>query len=380
MATIDWYNATFSAGNSTAFGEFDSDSQFVTDSVKVLRYIVRSLGYPSMQLEIYPEHVFTAFESATMKYSTIVNEYKIADNLLNVYGQDPSEDLTKAGIYGNLSAIFEISSMYGQEAIIRNSLKTEIYTASINIIPGQQEYDLRGVIPQYTNSNVQILQIYHYPRMYNTAVFDPMINPGFNMASVMMEFGGVYASNARLVIMPIYETLLKMQTLELTQQIRRSHFGFQLRKNKVIFFPVPSQYDSSQIAVDYVLKSDKYANSIKDDSINNVSNFPIKNYLKYSDINTPGRNWIQRYTLALTKEILGIVRSKYATIPYPEGDTSLDGDTLRQQAGNEQDKLIEELKTMLQQSSMHKLIQKKKDMTQFIQVINSKVPSRIYIG
>jgi len=27
---------------------------------------------------------------------------------------------------------------------------------------------------------------------------------------------------------------------------------------------------------------------------------------------------------------LGIVRSKYATVPYPEGDTSLDGDTLRQ--------------------------------------------------
>jgi|GEM_PF-2906981 len=62
--------------------------------------------------------------------------------------------------------------------------------------------------------------------MYNTAVFDPMINPGFNMASVMMEFGGVYASNARLVIMPLFETLLKMQALELNQQIRRSKYGF----------------------------------------------------------------------------------------------------------------------------------------------------------
>jgi hypothetical protein len=157
MTAIDWYNSTFSAGASTAFGEFDSDPQFVTDSTKVLKYIVRSLGYPSMQLEIYPEHIFTAFESATMKYSTIVNEYKITDNLLNVYGQYPSQDLTKAGIYGNLSTIFEISAMYGQEAIIRNSLHTEIYTASIDIIAGQQEYDLTQCIPQYTNSNVQIL-------------------------------------------------------------------------------------------------------------------------------------------------------------------------------------------------------------------------------
>lgn len=378
MTAIDWYNSTFSAGASTAFGEFDSDPQFVTDSTKVLKYIVRSLGYPSMQLEIYPEHIFTAFESATMKYSTIVNEYKITDNLLNVYGQDPSQDLTKAGIYGNLSTIFEISAMYGQEAIIRNSLHTEIYTASIDIIAGQQEYDLTQCIPQYTNSNVQILQIYHYPRMYNTSVFDPMINPGFNMASVMMEFGGVYASNARLVVMPVFETLLKMQALELSQQIRRSNFGFQLRKNKVLFFPTPETEDN--IMLDYVLKSDKYANSIKNNSVNNVSNFPINTHIRYQDINMPGRNWIQRYALALTKQILGIVRAKYSTVPYPQGDTSLDGDTLRQQATAEQDKLVEELKLMLQQSSMNKLIQKKKDMAQFLQVINSKIPSRIYIG
>ena len=132
--------------------------------------------------------------------------------------------------------------------------------------------------------------------------------------------------------------------------------------------------------IDYILKSDKFANSIKDDTINNVSNFPIKNYLKYSDINTPGRNWIQRFTLALTKQILGIVRSKYSTVPYPQGDTSLDGETLRQEAVTEQDKLIEELKIMLQESSMSKLIQKKKDIAQNLQIINSKVPSRIFIG
>ena len=111
MPTIDWYNVTFSASGSTAFQAFDSDAQFVTDSIKVLRYVVRSLGYPSMQLQIYPEHVFTAFECATMKYSTIVNEYKISDNMLNVYGQDPTQDLSKAGIYANLNSVFELSSM-----------------------------------------------------------------------------------------------------------------------------------------------------------------------------------------------------------------------------------------------------------------------------
>ena len=49
-----------------------------------------------------------------MKYTTIVNEAKIADNLLNVYGANPKTDLTKAGIYGNMSTVFEISAMYAQ--------------------------------------------------------------------------------------------------------------------------------------------------------------------------------------------------------------------------------------------------------------------------
>lgn len=372
------FNAPYLIGTSSAWGVFDADNDYITDSVKIYNYVIRSLGFPIVNLQFNPQHIFTAFQSAIMKYSTIVNEAKIADHLLSVYGSSPSQDLTKAGIMSSLSSIFQISSMYGQESIIRSSKQVEIYTASVTVTPQVQEYDLRDWIPQYTNSNVQIVQIYHYPRMYNTAVYDPMINPGFNMASVMNQFGGVYANNARLVIMPVFETLLKMQALQFSQQIRRSHYGFELRKNKLIIYPQPLQ--QTQIAIDYLLRSDKYANSIKEDVVNNISNFPIKDYIMYTDINIPGRNWIQRFTLALAKEILGMIRSKYDTIPYPQGEASLDGQTLRQQATTQQDKLVEQLKFILQQSSLHRMIEKKKDMSENIQIINSKSPMPIYIG
>ncbi|HRR51935.1 MAG TPA: hypothetical protein P5301_00480 [Bacteroidales bacterium] len=49
-----------------------------------------------------------------MKYTSIVNEYKITDHLLNVYGGDPTNDLTRAAIYENLSSTFRISSVYAQ--------------------------------------------------------------------------------------------------------------------------------------------------------------------------------------------------------------------------------------------------------------------------
>lgn len=375
---IDWYAVTYSAGSSSAFGVYDSDPVYVTQSQRLIKYVVRSLGWPVMQIQILPDHVFTAFESAIMKYTAIVNQVVISDNMLNVYGQSPDADLTKAGIYGNLSSIIQISSMYGQEAIIRQSLHTEIYTATVSVETNKQQYDLSECIPHYTNSNVQLLQVYHFPRLYRTAMLDPMVNPGFNMASVMTQFGGVYQSNARLIIMPVFETLLKLQTLQLTDTIRRSHFGFELRKNKLILMPTPTL--GQDVLIDYVLRSDKYDNSVRPNVVNSIANYPILTNLPYRDINTVGRTWIYRYTLALVKQILGLVRSKYSAIPYPQGQQTLDGQTLRNEAVAEQERLVQQLKLILEQTTMHRLIEKKREMSENLQIINSKIPLRIYIG
>jgi hypothetical protein len=36
--------------------------------------------------------------------------------------------------------------------------------------------------------------------------------------------------------------------------------------------------------------------------------------------------WIFEYTLAKAKEVLGLVRNKYSTIPIPGADVTLNGD------------------------------------------------------
>ena len=73
--------------------------------------------------------------------------------------------------------------------------------------------------------------------------------------------------------------------------------------------------------------------------------------MKYSNINDVGKQWIRKYTLALSKELLGIVRSKYGTIPIPNSEVSLDGDTLRAEATAEKEQLIEQLRENLEQTS-----------------------------
>lgn len=55
------------------------------------------------------------------------------------------------------------------------------------------------------------------------------------------------------------------------------------------------------------------------------------------------RNWIQRYSLCVAKEILGRVRGKYDTLPGPGGGSRLDGQQLLQESVQEKEKLLEEL-------------------------------------
>jgi len=54
-------------------------------------------------------------------------------------------------------------------------------------------------------------------------------------------------------------------------------------------------------------------------------------------------NWIQRFTLAACKGILGEIRGKYKTLPSPGGGAQLNGMELLQQSEKDKEALKEEL-------------------------------------
>jgi len=82
----------------------------------------------------------------------------------------------------------------------------------------------------------------------------------------------------------------------------------------------------------------------------------------------------------LCKELLGMIRSKYGSIPIPNADTSLDGETLRAEAAAEKEVLISQIREMLEQTSRRALLEADKDEAEFLQEKLNKVPYPIYIG
>ena len=109
------------------------------------------------------------------------------------------------------------------------------------------------------------------------------------------------------------------------------------------------------------------------------SNIPYK-FIVYNEINSMGRNWIRKYALALAKELLGIIRSKYASMPLPNGEVALDGEALKSEGREEKANLLEELGEFLEAVSKKEQATTEQEVANAQQEVLNKAPLKIYIG
>jgi hypothetical protein len=85
-------------------------------------------------------------------------------------------------------------------------------------------------------------------------------------------------------------------------------------------------------------------------------------------------------TLALAKELLGIIRSKYASMPLPNGEVTMDGEGLKAEGREEKIALLEELKEFLESVSLSERARQEQEQADANQAVLAKAPLGIYIG
>ena len=85
-------------------------------------------------------------------------------------------------------------------------------------------------------------------------------------------------------------------------------------------------------------------------------------------------------TLALAKEIEGQIRSKFATVPIPNGDVTLNGPELIADGRAEAESLRNELKELLEETTYQSLMRKEQEMASYLNDSLKGVPMGIYIG
>lgn len=369
-------SSSFSPGD-TPFGFYDDDIQFADDADKVAIWCARRLGYPLVDVELQDINFYSCFEEAVSEYSNQVNQFNIIQNMLNLHGTKTNINLTGKAVNVSLAKVIELSNEYGQEALVGGSI--DVKTGSIQVYEQQQRYDLDALFTDVYEDGkaIEIKRVFHYRRPASARFFDPYLG---NQA-MLDTFGfGNYSTGVSFLLMPMYADALRMQQIELNDMLRKSGYGFDLRNNKLTLYPVPTE--DYKLYFEYIVKEDRSSLSRNFPSgsyVSDPSNAPYDHH-PYKDINSVGRQWIFKYTLALAKEMLALIRGKYDSLPIPNSEVTLNHAELLASAQNEKEDLVNELRRTLQETRRTNQLQLQRDEANFIKDQLSLIPLKIYIG
>jgi hypothetical protein len=400
-------SSSFTTG-STPFGFFDTDPMFQQHADSFAKYAAQHVGYPIMDVELQAINFYTAFEAAVMEYSNQVNQINIVNNLMNTLGvQTGSSFLTGGTLTGvnvgqSLGYITKLSKAYGTEADSGGTVKWR--KVKIPMIPGQQTYSLRNAVSASlsaessslsTSSSIEVKRVLHIPPPAIVRYFDPFVGTGLGSQQLLDSFNfGGFSPSISFMMMPIHADLLRLQAIEFNDQIRKSHYSFEIHGDDIKFWPIPTSGTGSsastifygQVWVEYIFEEEKSKDAILfgntallNGVVSDASNIPYT-YQSYGSINDMGRAWIIKYGAALAKEMLGYVRGKYSSVPIPNAEVTLNGSDLISQGQSEKESLITQLREFLDKLTKEQMLTRQNAEATQMNEILGKVPLKIYVG
>ena len=383
---------------------------FLTGAVDQVAYVYRKLGGDVLDIEITEHQVYAAYEEACLEYSYLVNVHQAK----NVLGSTLGATTGSFDSDGQMSGSHSLSGSnialrypkfdFQYAKTVGKSISTEvgiggeipIYSASFDAVVDQQDYDLQDIIsttsttdtssPFYQklgadgNKRVTIRKVFYKTpnAMWRFYGYYGGLNTVGNLS-----YYGQYADDSTFELIPAWQNKSQAMAFEDAIYTRASHFSYEIKNNNLRLFPKPYNGGPSNYWVEFTVEEDPWqSTSGLDDGVegvNNLNTLPFEN-IPYDSINSIGKQWIRRFALSISKEMLGLVRSKFATIPIPNENVTLNGPALVSEAKDEQNALREELKTVLDEMTYPKLAEQDSSISDSAQNILRNVPPSLYVG
>lgn len=380
--------STFTSGE-TPYGTYDTDSTFQTDIVSVTKWCAQRLGFPVLQLEIPSGSIYACFEESVNEYSQHINNYNIKNWMWEQYGEKSriSGSLSTGSlnpITPSLGPSIALSEKYGQ--VVGMDGNIDLKKGYITLSASKQDYDLQDTWASVSESNkrIEVQRVFNHQPAAISRFYDPYAG-SFDQAQLLDNFGmGNVSPAISFILKPISYDLARANAIETSDIVRKSAYSFEIHNNNLRIFPRPQSGDAGEkIWFEYYVKDDirntDNANAGLQGGVSDPSNVPYK-FITYSSINQPGRQWIRKYTYALAKELLGIIRSKYSSMPIPDGEVTLDGEALKTEGREEKVQLLEELKEFLDSVSLTEKLKAEAEEANAQQEVLGKAPLPIFIG
>ena len=386
---------------------------FLQGAADQVAYTYRKLGGDVLDIELTKEQVFAAYEEAVLEYSYILNIHQTKNTLSNSLGNSTgsfnedgtiTEDTADNAVVNKKTHVSlryprfdfayarRVTEGISEEVGVGGS--TTVYSASTDVQNGVQDYDIQAAITsdedwqqklgftgaEDANKILVKKVFYKTPRaMWSYYGYYNGVNVLGNLSSY-----GQYADDSTYEIVPMWHNKLQAKAYEESLYVRSSHHSYELRNNKLRIFPVPSSGSPERIWIEFVYPRDTWSDDAQDgkvgsDGVNNMNTMPLQN-IPYKNINSIGKQWIRRFALALSKEMLGLVRSKFSSIPIPGNDISMNGDSLVSSGKEEQEALRTELKETLDELTYTKLLESDAETVENSNRVMTQIPNAIFTG
>ena len=410
---------TGTLGNVSAalpLGMYSSEDDFLSGASDQVAYTYKKLGGDILDIELTEQTVYANYEEAVLEYSYIINTHQAKNVLSDLLGTttgsfdadgtmkdgDLKTSLSGTGVQQRFPR-FEfayarrIADGVGVDAGVGGNVTT--YSASFSVVAQQQDYDLQEILEAASTAGtdngtgnsvpwaglvgtkkVNIRKVYYKTpnAMWRFYGYYGGLNAVGNLSNY-----GQYSDDSTFEIIPTWQNKMQAIMFEDALWTRTSHFSYELRNNKLRLFPSPNSVSADNIWFEFTIPNDPYSQTDPDIGINGVNNMntlPFEN-IPYVNINAIGKQWIRRYALALSKETLGQVRSKFGnTIPIPGESVNLNGDALLSQAKDEQTTLREELIKVLDELTYTKLAEDDKNFVENAAGLQKAIPLTIFVG
>ena len=380
------------------------DANFVTGAADQVAYTYKKLGGDVLDIELTVGNIYAAYEEATLEYSYIVNVHQ-AKNILHSALGATTGTFDHDGQRTDLLSGSQVELKYPKfklgyakkvmdhsvsETGIGGSLP--IYSASVDTVTDTQDYDLQAAIsssandedsPFYNkvgNKRVTIRRVYYKTphAMWRFYGYYGGLNAVGNLSTY-----GMYADDSSFEIIPPWQNKAQAMAYEDAIYTRNSHYSYELKNNKLRIYPLSTTGGPKHLWFEFTIDAEPWDDQTDRqddlDGINNMSTLPFAN-IPYANINSIGKQWIRRFALALVKETLGQIRSKFGQIPIPGSNVQLNGDKLISSAREEQKSLREELQKVLDELTYQKITEIQKAITDNTLETGKKLPMYIFVG
>ena len=396
--------------DSLPFGVYNGSTEFISGASAQVSYTYKKLGGDVVDIELTPSNVYASYEEAVLEYSYIINLHQGKNVLSTVLGSQTGTFDHKGGISGGPASASlkypRFSMGYANRVADGASAAGGFggtvpqYSASFSPKKNQQDYDIQAIIQAASESGVDDTGNpvpwegkIDNKRVIVTKVF--YVSPramwrfygyygGIGVVGNLSTYGQ-FADDSTFEVIPTWQNKLQAMMYEDSIVTRTSNYSYELIDNKLRLFPTPSYWSdglSDKIWVKFYVDLEPYATGSDNtgvEGVNNLNTVPFDN-IPYENINSMGKQWIRKYSLALCKEMLGQIRGKFTTVPIPGESVTLNYAELLSQAKEEQTALKEKLREMLKEVEYSALAKSDQEITDASSNILKVTPLGIFVG